>query len=110
MSLTIVAIRSGADPAGKLPGGAFHRWLEPPLACPKCEVTYNLVADWDQANDRWFADEAPPLIQRLRKAVLMGHSTHHHVAHFEATGASVRSIAAEPSAVTQARSSSISST
>ena len=92
MHLTIAAIRSGSDPLGKLPGGAFHRWLETPLACPKCDVTYNLVADWDQAQDRWFAEESGPLIQRLRKAVLIGHGTHHRVTHYETSGVTVISI------------------
>jgi len=96
MVLKIAAIRSGSDPIGKLPGGAFHRWLETPIACPKCEVTYNLVADWDQANDRWFAEESGPLILRLRKAVMMGHSSHHRVTHYETSGVTVISITAEP--------------
>lgn len=92
MHLRIAAIRSGSDPAGKLPGGAFHRWLETPIACPKCAVTYNLVVDWDQAQDRWFAEESGPLILRLRKAVMMGHSTHHRVKHFETSGVTVVSV------------------
>ena len=92
MPLTIAAIRSGTEPCGKLPGGAFHRWLETPLACPRCEVTYNLAVDWDQAQDRWFAEESPALIQRLRKAVLMSHGTHHRVTHFETSGATVISV------------------
>jgi hypothetical protein len=92
MRLKIAAIRSGSEPAGKLPGGAFHRWLETPLACPRCDVTYNLVADWDQANDRWFAEESGALIQRLRKAVMMGHSAHHRVTHYETSGVTVVSI------------------
>ena len=95
MHLKIAAIRSGSEPVGKLPGGAFHRWLETPLACPKCEVTYNLVVDWDQANDRWFAEESGALIQRLRKAVMMGHSTHHRVTHFETSGVTVISVTAD---------------
>ena len=45
--MTIAAIRSGTDPVGKLPEAAFHRWLETPLGCPKCDVSYNLVVDWD---------------------------------------------------------------
>jgi hypothetical protein len=96
MHLKIAAIRSGSEPAGPLPGGAFHRWLEPPIACPKCEVTYNVAADWDQSNDRFFAEESGPLIQRLRKAVLMSHSTHHRATHFETSGVSVISLTPEP--------------
>ena len=45
MDLTIAAIRSGTDPIGKLPPGAFHRWLDEPINCPKCEASYNLVAE-----------------------------------------------------------------
>lgn len=89
MQLKIAAIRSGSDPVGRLPGGAFHRWLEAPIACPRCEVTYNLVVDWDQSNDRWFSHESGPLIQKLRKAVLMAHSTRHRVTHFETSGVTV---------------------
>ncbi len=92
MQLKIAAIRSGSEPVGKLPGGALHRWLEAPLVCPKCEVTYNMVVDWDQAQDRWFAEESGPLILRLRKAVMMGHSTHHRVVHFETSGVTVVSV------------------
>ena len=51
----IAAIRSGAEPGGKLPEGAFHKWLEEPIRCSKCEVTYNVVAEWDWAASRWFA-------------------------------------------------------
>jgi len=47
MGLTIAAVRSGTDPVGKLPEAAFHRWLETPLGCPKCDVSYNLVVDWN---------------------------------------------------------------
>ena len=54
LNLTIAAIRSGTDPVGKLPEAAFHRWLETPLGCPKCDVSYNLVVDWEQATSRWF--------------------------------------------------------
>jgi hypothetical protein len=92
MHLKIAAIRSGTEPVGRLPGGAFHRWLETPLACPKCDVTYNLVVDWDQANDRWFNDDSGPLIQRLKKAVMMGHGSHHRVTHYETSGVTVQSI------------------
>ena len=92
MNLKIAAIRSGTDPVGKLPVGAFHRWLETPLNCPKCEVSYNLVVDWDQAADRWFPESSRPLIMLLRKAIFMGHSTDHRVTHFETEGVVVKSI------------------
>src|SRR5436305_8601257 len=40
MNLRIAAIRSGSEPVRKLSSGSFLRWLETPLACPKCDVTY----------------------------------------------------------------------
>jgi hypothetical protein len=92
MKLKIAAIRSGADPVGKLPGGSFHRWLETPLTCPKCDVTYNMAVEWEQANDRFFAESSRSLINLLKKAILMGHATNHQVAHFETTGVVVKSI------------------
>lgn len=92
MNLKIAAIRSGTDPVGKLPNGAFHRWLETPVHCPKCDASYNLVVDWDQAADRWFPESSRPLITLLRKAVFMGHSTDHRVTHFETEGVIVKSL------------------
>jgi hypothetical protein len=87
MKLKLAAIRSGADPQSPLP--AMPRWLPEPLACPRCDVTYNLVADWDQAHDRFFDSEAAPLIQRLRTAVTLGHSKGHRAAQFETTGSGI---------------------
>lgn len=72
--------------------GAFHRWLETPILCPKCHVSYNMVVDWDAAADRWFAESSRPLIQLLTKAVQMGHSNNHRVTHFETAGVVVESI------------------
>jgi hypothetical protein len=92
MKLKIAAIRSGSDPVGKLPGGSFHRWLETPLICPKCDVTYNMAVEWEQANDRFFSESSRALINLLKKAILMGHSTNHQVAHFETSGVVVKSI------------------
>lgn len=91
MPLTLAAIRSGTDPVGKLPLAAFHRTLEDPILCPKCDASYNLVVDFDQANSRFFAEESRPLILLLRKAVFMGHSTDHRVTHFETSGVIVKS-------------------
>jgi hypothetical protein len=91
MNLKIAAIRSGTDPVTKLTFNSFPRWLETPLLCPKCDVTYNLVVDWDQAADRWFPDESRALITLLRKAIFMGHSTNHQVTHFETAGVVVES-------------------
>jgi hypothetical protein len=91
MKLTIAAIRSGTDPVGSLPMGSFHRWLEDPVHCPKCDVTYNLVVEWDQATDRFFPENSRQLITMLRKAVFQSHGTNHRTTHFETSGAVVRS-------------------
>jgi hypothetical protein len=93
MKLKIAAIRSGTDPVGKLPSGSFPKTLETQLGCPKCDVTYNLVADWDQATGRWFENDSQPLIRLLKKAIFMGHSTEHRVTHFETEGVVVTSFA-----------------
>jgi len=90
MKLTIAAIRSGTDPVGPLPMGAFHRTLEDPIHCPKCDVTYNLVVDWDQATDRFFAEDSRQLITMLRRTILRGHDAGHRITHFETSGAVVR--------------------
>jgi hypothetical protein len=100
LNLTIAAIRSGTDPVGKLPEGAFHRWLETPLGCPKCDVTYSLVVDWEQANGRWFEEESRGPIRMLRKAIQMGHGSDHRVTHFETSGVVVRSFTAAEKAAT----------
>ena len=90
MRLKIAAIRSGTDPVGALPGGAFQRWLESPMSCPKCDVSYTLVVDWDQSNDRFFTEESRPHMAQLRKAIMMGHGNNHKVTHFETSGVMVR--------------------
>lgn len=94
MGLTIAAIRNGTDPVGKLPEAAFHRWLETPLGCPKCDVSYNLVADWERATSRWFEEESRGLIRMLKKAIQMGHGLGHPVTHYETSGVVVRSFVA----------------
>jgi hypothetical protein len=94
MNLRIAAIRSGSEPVRRLSSGGFHRWLETPLACPKCDVTYNLAVDWDLSNDRWFPETSRPLITLLKKAIMMGHSTDHRVSHFETEGVIVESVIA----------------
>jgi hypothetical protein len=91
---TSAAIRSGTDPVGKLPEGAFLKWLEDPLHCTKCEVTYNLVADWDWATSRWFAEESRGPIRMLKKAIQMGHGSGHRVTHLESAGVVVRTVTA----------------
>jgi hypothetical protein len=92
LSLKIAAIRSGTEPVRQLPAAAFHRWLETPILCPKCSVSYNMVTDWDAATDRWFTESSRPLIRLLTKAVQMGHSNNHRVTHFETAGVVVESV------------------
>jgi hypothetical protein len=92
MNLRIAAIRSGSEPVRRLSTGSFHRWLETPLACPKCDATYNLAVDWDLSNDRWFPETSRPLITLLKKAIMMSHSTNHRVTHFETEGVIVESV------------------
>ncbi len=91
MSLKIAAIRSGTEPVGKLPDAAFHRWLDEPVGCPKCNVSYNLVVDFDQAVGRFFAEDSRRLVMLLKKAVFMGHGDDHRVTHFETEGVVVKS-------------------
>ena len=90
MKLTIAALRSGTDPVGPLPPAAFHRTLEEPLVCPKCHVSYNLVVDYDQSVGRFFEQESRPLIQLLKKTILIGHSHGHRITHFETAGVVVK--------------------
>jgi hypothetical protein len=94
MKLKIAAIRSGSDPVGELPGGSFHRWLETPLTCPKCDVTYNLAVEWEQAIDRFFPENSRSLINLLKKAIIMGHAGDHQISHFETAGVVVKSFPA----------------
>ncbi len=96
MPLTLAAILSGTDPIGKLPPAAFHRWLEEPLLCPKCDARYNLVCDFDHATGRFFERESLPLLQLLRKAIFMGHAEGHAVTHYETSGVVVRGFALPP--------------
>jgi hypothetical protein len=92
MNLRIAAIRSGSEPVRKFSSGSFHRWLETPLACPKCDATYNLAVDWDQSIDRWVPETSRPLITLLKKAIMMSHSTNHRITHFETEGVIVESV------------------
>jgi hypothetical protein len=93
MPLTIAAIRTGTDPAGPLPEGSFHRWLDDPIACPKCDATYSLVADYVQSTSKFFDEDSRRLIPMLRKAIFLGHSNGHKTTHFETSGVTVRPIA-----------------
>jgi hypothetical protein len=95
--MKIAAVRSGTDPVGKLPEAAFHRWLETPLGCPKCAVSYNLVVGWDEATDRFFEEQSRGPIRMLKKAIFLGHGDDHRVTHFESEGVLVRSFRKEES-------------
>lgn len=92
MSLVIAAIRSGTEPQGPLPPGAFHRTLDEQFCCPKCQATYNLIADFDESTNRFFGESSRPLLLLLKKAIFMGHSDEHRVTHFETSGVVVRAI------------------
>jgi hypothetical protein len=94
LNRTIAAIRSGTDPVGKLPEAAFHRWLETPLDCPKCDVSYGVVADFEWATARRFDDESRGMVRLLQKAIQMGHVSGHRVSHFETSGTIVKSYTA----------------
>jgi hypothetical protein len=87
--MILAAIKSGTDPLAPLPPAGFHRWLEDPIYCPKCEATYTLVADYDWAISRHFEDESRRHIAMLRKSIFRGHAHNHHITHFETNGVTV---------------------
>ena len=91
VGLTIAAIRAGTEPVGKLPEAAFHRTLEMQLGCPKCDVSYSLVVDWEWATGRFFEEESRGPIGMLKKAIFMGHGSGHRVTHYETAGVVVKS-------------------
>jgi hypothetical protein len=76
---------------GRLPQAAFHRTLEVQVGCPKCDVSYNLVVDWEQATSKFFEEESRGAIRMLTKAIQMGHGAGHRVTHYESSGVVVRS-------------------
>ena len=82
----LVAIKSGTDPIAPLPAAAFHRTLEAPLYCPKCEATYFLIADYDWAISRHFEEESRQHLTLLRKTIKFGHDHSHRITHFETNG------------------------
>jgi hypothetical protein len=96
MNLTVAAIQSGSEPSEPLPPGAFHRTLETQLTCPKCDITYNLVVDYEQSTNRFFEESLRPLLLMLKKAVFMGHGNNHRVSHFETSGVVVRAVTPLP--------------
>jgi hypothetical protein len=89
----VVAIRSGTEPVARLPEAAFHRTLEAQAGCPKCDIRYNLVVDFEWASERWFEEESRAAIRMLKKAIMMGHGTGHRVSHYETAGVVVKSYA-----------------
>jgi hypothetical protein len=96
MSQIIAAIKSGTDPVAPLPPGAFHRTLEEPIYCPKCEATYMLVVDYDWAVSRHFERESARHLAILRKTVFRGHTVGHRITHFETNGVVVTGHAPAP--------------
>jgi hypothetical protein len=96
MSLIIAAIRTGHDPIRKLPEGSFHRWLDEPLICPKCDASYNLVCDYNQSVGRFFEEESRRLIMLLKKAIFLAHGTGHRAPHLETNGVVVTSYLPPP--------------
>ena len=91
MPLTIAALRTGHDPVGKLPEGAFHTTLDRQLVCPKCSATYNLIVDYAASIGRFFERDAHRLILMLQKAIHLGHMNGHRCSHFETAGVVVTS-------------------
>jgi hypothetical protein len=82
----LVAIKSGTDPIVPLPAAAFHRTLESPIYCPKCEATYFLIVDYDWAISRHFDEESRHHLTLLRKTIRIGHDHGHRITHFETNG------------------------
>jgi uncharacterized C2H2 Zn-finger protein len=90
MHIVLAAIRSGTDPAAPLPLAAFHRWLEEPIYCPKCDAAYLVVADYAQTVNKFFAQDTRRHLSMLRKAVFQGHGAGHRISHFETNGVIVQ--------------------
>ncbi len=91
MRHTLAALRSGNDPVVPLPASAFHRALEEPIYCPKCEATYLLVTDYDWTVSRHFDAESRHHRAMLRKSIFLGHGDGHCISHFETNGVVVTS-------------------
>lgn len=83
---TLAAILSGTDPLAPLPPASFHRTLEDPIYCPKCEATYFIIADFDWATSRHFDEESRRHVSMLRKNIFQGHADNHRTTHFETNG------------------------
>lgn len=82
----LAAILSGTDPLAPLPEASFHRTLEDPIYCPKCEATYFIIADFDWATSRHFDEECRRHLAMLRKHIFQGHADNHRTTHFETNG------------------------
>ena len=89
MSIQLAAVRSGSDPLASLPAGAFPRTLEDPIYCPKCDATYNVIADYDASVNKFFADDTRRHLSLLRKAIFLDHALDHRTTHFETNGVTV---------------------
>ena len=82
----LAALKSGTDPVAALPPATFHRTLEEPIYCPKCEATYMIVADYDWVTSRHFEEESRRHLAMLKKAIFLEHSSDHRTTHFESNG------------------------
>jgi hypothetical protein len=97
--MLIAAIKSGTDPAAPLPPASFHRTLEDPIYCPKCDATYMLIVDYDWAVSRHFDEESRRHLSLLRKTIFRGHSANHRITHFETNGVTVTAHTAPNTAI-----------
>jgi hypothetical protein len=87
----VAAIRIGTEPLVPLPRATFHRTLEEAIYCPKCEVSYSLIVDYDWAVSHFFERESRRHLSMLKKAVMMGHASGHRSPHMESNGVVVTS-------------------
>jgi hypothetical protein len=85
----LAALKLGTDPVAPLPSASFHRTLETWLYCPKCDAAYSLIAPYDWAASRWFADESRRHLMLLQRSITRGHGTGHRITHFETNGVAV---------------------
>ncbi len=82
----LVALQTGSEPVVPLPPAAFHRTLEEPIYCPKCQATYYLCADYDWVVSRHFEEDSRRHLAMLKKAIFLEHTTDHRTTHFESNG------------------------
>ena len=86
MKHVLAAIRTGTEPAAPLPPASFHRTLEEPVYCPKCEAAYLLICDYDWATSRHFEAESRRHLAMLRKQIFLDHAIDHRTSHYETNG------------------------